>query len=66
MTLNDNNKTQHAGSAESQLLIVIDNIQDNSGKLDTGIKLKQLLKKITTIGTWNVRTLQQYGKIIEL
>ena len=53
--------------------LVIDNIQDNSGKLDTGIKQKQLLKEVTTIGTWNVRrtlcvhcTLQQCGKLIEL
>ena len=46
--------------------LVIDNIQDNNGKLYNGIKQKQLLKEVTTIGTWNLLTIQKCGKIIEL
>ena len=43
-----------------------DNLQDVSDKTATGIKQLSKLRKITnitTIGTWNVRTLQPCGKI---
>ena len=44
----------------------IDNLQDGSDKTATGIKQQSKLRtihNITTIGTWNVRTLQTCGNI---
>ena len=43
----------------------INNIQDRSDKSTTGYSIK-LPQKITSIGTWNVRTLNRTGKIEEL
>ena len=43
----------------------INNIQDGNDKSTTGYSIK-LPKNITSIGTWNVRTLNITGKIEEL
>ena len=64
MTTTQNNMPNVPSPGITTTALVIDNIQGNSDTLDTGIKQKQLLKEVTTIGTCNVRTLQQYGKII--
>ena len=47
--------------------LFIDNLQDDSDRLTTGTQQKRkIVKSVTTIGTWNVRALQQCGKIKEL
>ena len=57
--------------------LTIGNLQDGSGKLATGKtnfekttkkqqKTIKTLDRITTVGTWNVRTLQPCGKVEEL
>ena len=66
MTTTQNNMPDRPRTGITTTVLVIDNIQDNSGKLDTGIKQKHLLKEVITIGIWNVRILQQCGKIIKL
>ena len=45
--------------------LYIDNIQDGNDKSTTGYSIR-LPKTITSIGTWNVRTLNRTGKIKEL
>ena len=57
MTTTQNHMPDRPSPGITTNALVIDNIQDNSGKFDTGIQQKQLLKEVTTIGICNVLTL---------
>ena len=66
MTSNNNNTMpDRPRPGFTTTALSIDNIQDGNDKSTTGYSIR-LPKKITSIGTWNVRTLNRTGKIEEL
>ena len=67
MTYNNNNTIMpdRPRPGLTTTALSIDNIQDGNDKSTTGYSIR-LPKTITSIGTWNVRTLNITGKIEEL
>ena len=61
---NTRNMPDRAWSELTTSELFIDTLHDDSDTLTTGTQQQRRL--VVTIGAWNVRTLQQCGKLMEL